>query len=187
MATTLYKHEICPEGKRRHIYWRRYKIQETLYIGQWCLCPLQSRHLGTSHSSPSCHQLAHRIFLNFTDGLIFLPFQKWFLVLGKAKSHRAPNPGCRRAELPGWFDILPKNSAWDVMHEQVHCCDEAANHRLPRAAAFWLIQIVSMEKCSSLIQNLMQIHCSTCSIILNAIVTQYTGSLNGIYLPHWLV
>ena len=38
--------------KNRGIHWRRYKIQETLYIGQWCLSPLQSRHLRTSHSSP---------------------------------------------------------------------------------------------------------------------------------------
>ena len=29
------------------------KIQETLYTGQWCLSPLQSRHLETSHRSSS--------------------------------------------------------------------------------------------------------------------------------------
>ena len=28
--------------KNRDIYWKRYKIQETLYIGQWCLSPLRS-------------------------------------------------------------------------------------------------------------------------------------------------
>ena len=27
-------------------------------------------------------------------------------------------------------------SAQDVMHEQVCCCDEAANHQLPMVAAF---------------------------------------------------
>ena len=31
--------------------------------------------------------------------------------------------------------------------------------------------------------NLMQICCSTCSVILNATATQYTCSLNGIYHP----
>ena len=41
--------------KNRDIYWKRYMIQETWYIGQWCLCPLQHRHLGTSHSSPNRH------------------------------------------------------------------------------------------------------------------------------------
>ena len=73
------------------------------------------------------------------------------------------------------------------MHEQVCCCDEAANHQLPAAAAFWIIWIVSTEECSSLTQNLMQIHCSARSVILNAMATQDTCSLNGIYHPHWLV
>ena len=33
----------------------------------------------------------------------------------------------------------------------------------------------------------MQIHCSTCSVILNVTATQYACSLNGVYHPHWLV
>ena len=37
--------------------------------------------------------------------------------------------------------------------------------------AFWIIWTVSMEKCSSLTQNLMQICCSTLSIILNGMTT----------------
>ena len=61
-------------------------------------------------------------------------------------------------------------------------------HSLPSSLkAFWIIQIVSMEECSSLTQNLMQIRWSTCSVILNAVATQYTCSLNGPYHPHWLV
>ena len=77
-------YEVFPEGiqsctmKNRDIYWRRYKIQETLYIGEWCLSPLQSRHLGTSHRCPNQHQLHHHIFLNLTDSLKSLPFQRWF-------------------------------------------------------------------------------------------------------------
>ena len=47
--------------------------------------------------------------------------------------------------------------------------------------------IVSVEECSSLMQNLMQIFCSTHSVILNAMATQYTCPLNGIYGPQWLV
>ena len=73
------------------------------------------------------------------------------------------------------------------MREQVCCSNEAANHQLPIAVAFWIIRIVSMEECSSVSQNLMQIHCSTCSIILNAMATQYSCSPNGIYCPHWIV
>ena len=40
--------------------------------------------------------------------------------------------------------------------------------------AFWIIQIVAAEDCSSLMQNLMQICCSTRSAILNVMATQYT-------------
>ena len=47
------------------------------------LGPLQSRHLGTSHSSPNCHQLPHCIFLNLIDNLKFLPFQMWFYLWKK--------------------------------------------------------------------------------------------------------
>ena len=53
--------------------------------------------------------------------------------------------------------------------------------------AFSIIRIVSMKECSSLMQNVMQTHCSTRSVILNATATQYTCSLNSIYHPHWLV
>ena len=35
--------------------------------------------------------------------------------------------------------------------------------------------------------TLVQIHCSNHSVILNVMATQYTCSLNVIYLPHWLV
>ena len=108
---------------------------------------------------------------------------KVILVLGKTRSHRVPNLGCRETESPGWLDVSPKNSAQDVMHEQVHSCDEAANQQLPIAAAFWIIWIVSMEECSSFMQNLMQICCSACSVILNAMATQYSCSFNSVYHP----
>ena len=77
-------YEVCPEGiqphhmKNRDIYWRRHMIQETLYTGQWRLSPLQSRYLGTSHSSPSHLQLPRRIFLHLIYGLKSLPFQRRF-------------------------------------------------------------------------------------------------------------
>ena len=68
------------------------------------------------------------------------------------------------------------------MHEWVHCPDEAANHQLPIATTFWIIQIVSMEECSHLMQNLMQIYCSRLSHF-EMMVAQYTCSLNGVYHP----
>ena len=103
------------------------------------------------------------------------------------RNYRAPNLGYSGAESPGWLHVLPKISAWDVMHEWAYCPDEAANHHLPMAVVFWIIQIVSTEEYSKLMQNLIQIKCSTCSVILNAMVTQYTCSLIGFYHPHWLV
>ena len=72
------------------------------------------------------------------------------------------------------------------MHEQVCCFNEAASHQLPIAVALWIIQIVSMEECSSLMQNLMWICCSIRSVMLNVTATQYASSLNGIHHPHWL-
>ena len=44
-----------------------------------------------------------------------------------------------------------------------------------------------MEECSSLMQNLMQIHFSTHSVILNVTPTIFTCSLCGVYRPHPLV
>ena len=52
--------------------------------------------------------------------------------------------------------------------------------------AFWIIWIVSSEECSSLKQNLINILCSTHSVILNAMATWYTSSLRGVYCPHSL-
>ena len=148
-----------------------------MYTGQWCLkySTLQSRYPGTSHNSPNHHQLSHHIFLKLTDSLKSLP-SKVILILGKARSLRAPNLGCSGAESPGSLDVSPKISTRDVMPEQAFCHCEAANQ-----------SPVSVEEYSSFIQNLMQIHCSTCSVILNVTATQYTCSLNGVYRPHWLV
>ena len=92
-----------------------------------------------------------------------------------------PNLGCRGAESLGWFDVLPKNSAQDMIHKQEHYCDKAANQQLPTAVDFWIVQIASLEECSNLTQNLMQMHCSTQSVY-----SMYTCSLKDGYLPHWL-
>ena len=172
--------------KNRDIYWRRYKIQETLYIGQWYLSPLQCSHLGTLHSSPSLHHLPLVFsWISSTVWNIFL--FKVISVLGKARSFRVPNLGCWGVESPGRFDVSQKkNPSPNVRHEWAHYCGEAANHQLPIAMTFWIIRIVSMEECSRT-QNLIQICCSTHSVILNAMATQYISSLNSVYCLHWLV
>ena len=105
----------------------------------------------------------------------------------KSQGTKARSLGCRGAESPGCFDVSPKNSAWDVMHKRMCCRDKAANHQSLITVDFWIIWIVFTEECSSLMQNLMQICCSTLSVIVNAMATQYTCSFNSVYHPHWLV
>ena len=178
-------YEVCPEAiqpynmKNRDIYWRRYKKHCT-YDNDTSV-PFKVVTLGPHAVLPiaiSCpiifsesHQQSEISFLS-----------KVIWVLGKARSRRAPNLSCWRVI---W--CLAKNSAQDVMHEQAHYYDEAANHQLPIAVAFWIIWISSVEECSSFMQNLMYIHCSIHSVISNAMATQYTCSLNDVYSPHWLV
>ena len=77
-----------------------------------------------------------------------------------------------------------------------------ANHQLPIAAVFWIIQIVSTmfnvqgttEQCSIVklgtmfkLNTKLDADSLLHSVILNAIATQYTCSVSGIYHPHWLV
>ena len=136
-----------------------------------------------------------RITMPSTAQSNFPEFHRWsevsslskvILLLGKAKSCRAPNLGCRRAESPGWFDVSPKVSARDVMHERVHCCDEAANDQLPIVVAFWIIWIVSVEECSSLMQNLSRFVALLAQSFWMWRPHSYTCSLKGVYHPHWL-
>ena len=187
--------------KNRNTYWR-YKIQEILYIGQWHLSPLHSRHLGTSHSSLSISSIVqntlHSPLLELPSAALsyFPEFHWWFeifsfskeiLVLRKARSLRAPNLGCREAESAGWFDVLPKNCTRHNERAGALSWWTCQSLTASSPKAFWITRIVSVEECLDLTQNLMKIYCSTCSVTLNVAVTKYTCSLNSVYCPHWLV
>ena len=142
--------------KSRDIYLRRYKMEETLYIGQWCLSPLQSLKvdvLGPHTVLPASiplfkNTLQSPLLESPSAALLYFPesyrwseiscLSKVILVSGKARTHRVPHLGCRGTESPEWFNVPPKNSAWDVMREKAHCHDEAANHWLPIAAAVFI-------------------------------------------------
>ena len=130
------------------MYWRRYKIQETLYI--WCLSPLQSRCLGTSHSFPSIsstvqNTLQNPLLESPSATPFYFPESHWWseissllkviLVLRKARSHRAPNLGCRGCwvtwviwcfakklctRCDAWMDML---SWWSCQSPVAHSCD----------------------------------------------------------------
>ena len=139
--------------KNRDMYWRRDKIQETLYIGQWCLSPLQSGHLGTSHSSPNCHWRSEIPSLS-----------KVISVWGKARSCRAPNLGV--GVLSHLGDLMfHEKTLLETCCMSRHLVVMKLPSQLSVGVAFWMSQVVSTEECSSLKQNLMQIHCSSCSVI----------------------
>ena len=84
---------MCYE-KWRHLL---KKIQETLYIRQWFLGPLQHRPLGTSHSSPNRHQLPRHIFLNLINVWNLVPFKSDFSFGTSQKSQ-----GTESGLLGGW-------------------------------------------------------------------------------------
>ena len=85
----------------------------------------------------------------------------------------------------------------DVMFLPKHCTKRDAwahvllwwscQSPIAHSLAFWIILILSTEECISFMQNLMQIHCSTHSVMLNVTATQYTCSPNDICCPHWLI
>ena len=107
-------YEGCPEDvqpcnmKNRDIYWRKYKIQETLCIGQWHLSPLQTAPWNLTHLSQS-PSAASSFFPESHQWSEISSLSKVILVLGKVRSLRAPNLGCRGAESPGWFNVSSKN------------------------------------------------------------------------------
>ena len=83
-------------------------MQETLYIGQWCLSSpskwepwdltqFSQLPLAALSYFPESHWLSEIFSLS-----------KVILVLGKDRSCRAPDLGCRGTESPGWFDVSPK-------------------------------------------------------------------------------
>ena len=168
--------------KKRHLLKKIQDTKNTVYIS----VPFKVGTLGAHTVLPitiSCPVVFS--WISSTVWNLF-PFKGDFSF--GVKSHRAPNLGCRGWGVSHLGNLMfHQKTTPDVMHEWAHCCGEAANHQFPIAAAFWFIPIVSQEKCSSLTQNLIQIHCSPCSVILSMTATQYTCSLNGMYCPYWLV
>ena len=87
--------------KNRDIYGRRYKIQETWYIEQWCLVPFQVGTLGLHAVLPITQSAALLYFPESHPQSEICSPSKVTLVLGKARSHWAPNLGCRRVSHQG--------------------------------------------------------------------------------------
>ena len=119
------------------------ELQETVYIGQWCFGPLQSRHLRTSHCSYDHHQLPHYIFLNFTNSLKS-SLSKVILVIRIARSHRAPHRIWAVERLSHLYDLMFCQEVlfkmWGVNRHIVS--DEADDHQVLSTATFWITQRV---------------------------------------------
>ena len=159
--------------KNRDIYWRRSKIQETLYIGQWHLSSLQSKHLGTSRSSFSICSIVQNTLQNpFLESpsasLSYFPESQWWSEISSFSKvilvwEKTEVIGCQIWAVGGLSHLgnlmfhkkNPNNSASYMMREWACCSDEAASHQLSIVAASWIIWIVSMEECSGLTLNLM--------------------------------
>ena len=203
--------------KNRDISWRRYKIQETLYIGQWRLGPLQSRHLGTSQSSLNCSTMfllsalvsgsrscitdfamacfMPRSCIKILDRVVLTSaVQVLVLALSVTEPCWLHPVHVQRSQVFGllqntWERGSLSTDSWPSSNCLCHAFIWTVLIALS-PKVFWIIQIVcivSKEECSSLTQNLMQIHCSTHSVILNVRTAHYTCSLNGVHQPHWLV
>ena len=173
--------------KNRDIYWRRYKIQETLCMGQWHLSSLQSRHLGTHTVLPIT--ISYPIIFSWISLTVWnlFPFKGDFS-FGKSQKSQ----GAKYGLYGGWVTWM----IWCFLKNLFTRCDAWASVLL----SWWSWQSPVAHSCSllnhlesfwgemfKLNANLKQIHCSTDSFILNVMATQYTCSLNGIYHPHWLL
>ena len=164
--------------KNRDICWGRYKKQCTQDNDAWV--PFKVGTLGPHtilSSTISCP-----IVFNWISWMVWnlFSFKDDFSFWEKKKVAGCQIRALRGMNHLGDLMFCQKNSAWDMMHEDIRCCDEAANHELPIAAVSWIIPIVSMEDNSDAELLLY-------SVILNAMATKYICSLNSIYGPQWLV
>ena len=134
------------------------KYKKHCNVSQWCLSPLQSRHLEPHTVVPVT--ISCPVIFSWISSRVWnlFPFKSDFSFGNRQVA------GHQIWAMGGWVTwvicCFAKKAAWDVMHEWARCSGEAGNHQLLIAVAFWILQIVSVEECSSLMQNLMQIHCS---------------------------
>ena len=68
------------------------------------------------------------------------------LALGKARSHREPNLGCRGTDRPERCDVFPKKPARELRNGKAHCHDKATSHHLPITAAVFFLPCPSADK-----------------------------------------
>ena len=146
-------YKVCPEGiqpctmKNRDIYWRRYKkhcmkdndVSVPSQVGTLGPHTVSQSPSTASSCFPKYHRRSETSFLSKAILILVKPevagSQIWAVAglshLGDLMFHRKP-----------------LHETWGT--ERACCRDEAANHQLPIAVAFWIIWIVSTEECSNL-------------------------------------
>ena len=97
------------------------EIQETSHIGQWCLSPLQSRHLGASHNSP--------VFVGYS--------------LDTFNMLRC-SACCRPSRM--WITFYRLSAIFEAFVSPFNLC--CTHYIIPKA--FWTTWIISAKECSSL-------------------------------------
>ena len=148
--------------KNRDIYWRRYKIQETLCMGQWHLSSLQSRHLGTHTVLPIT--ISYPIIFSWISLTVWnlFPFKGDFS-FGKSQKSQ----GAKYGLYGGWVTWM----IWCFLKNLFTRCDAWASVLLswwswqsPVAHSCGLLNHLNrfFEGMFKLNTNLMQIRCSTC-------------------------
>ena len=153
-----------------------------MYIGQSRLSPLESK---ACWDLIPFSQLPSAALTYFPESHLqpeISSLSKEILVLGKARSGRTPNLGCRGPESPGWFDVLPeklctRHNAWAVVlwwscQSPVFRGFGLRNH--PNSFCGGMFKLNVKFDADS---------CSACSVILNAMAIQCTYSHNSIYHP----
>ena len=152
-------------------------------MGQWHFRHLQRRHLWTSHSSPTPHQLPRHIFLNLIDGLKSLPFLRKFWEKPEVTGHQIwgvvglSHLGDSMTHQKTLYEMLWMSRHVVVMKLPVTSCPELWTSESSEYFLWRNVQAKAKLDADSLLYLL----------ILNVTATQYTCSLNGVYHPHWLV
>ena len=128
-------------------------------------CVNISDTVGISRSASSSHTVSH-----------------WSLLIA-ASTHSTFSGVLLVAGLPGCGSL--STDSWPCLKHLCHTFIWAA-FIASSPKAFWITWTVSVEECSTLMLDLIQIRWSTHSVILSVTATQSTCSLNGVYHPQWL-
>ena len=175
---------VCIYSISSHVIWKLETFIEgnIRNIAHWTMIH-QSPSKEASWDLTRFSQLPSAVLSYFLEshwqpGISSLPKMIW--VLDKTRSCKAPNLGCRGlSHLVFWYLSKRLHKTWCVSQSVVEMTPAAHSRTLlnyPNSFHSGMFKVP---------QNLMQIHCFTCSVILNAMATQYMCSLKGVYHLHW--